>query len=85
MFRALERIAHGRLTALIRAHVSVNINDSEGLRNHDMKFCVQVSSADIEFHELIYDLSKLGVLYCNMTEGNLKTAFQREDFTILPL
>ena len=45
------------------AHVVVNI-DSEGLRKRqNLQFCVQVFSADTEFHELIRKEHKRGVLY----------------------
>ena len=66
-----QGIVINRFTALNRAHVLVNIFDSEGLRNRkNLKFCVQVFSAAIEFHELIYEQRKIDVLYPTMTEGN---------------
>ena len=45
----------------------------------NLQFCVQVFSADIEFHESTHEERKPGILYCVMKEGNFKTALQKED------
>ena len=59
-----------RFTALNFAHVVVNI-DSEGLRKRqNLQSCVQVFSADTEFHELIRKEHKRTALYCVLVKAN---------------
>ena len=56
---------HNKIHSFERRMLLSCITESEGLRKpQNLPFCVQVFSADTEFHDLNCREHKLGVLYC---------------------